>query len=120
MVVQRRRYRVRLNGADHQWGKDPPKEVVVEIGSLRVSEPGNRARRSLAIKPTYRGRAIVQAVTRVKLEQASKVVMWTPTRPGKGGRQHGQGRNPRGNAQLANQRAPDPVHWDIEHGMLRR
>jgi hypothetical protein len=21
-------YRVRLNGADHQWGKDPPKEVV--------------------------------------------------------------------------------------------
>jgi hypothetical protein len=22
------RYRVRLNGADHQWGKDPPKEVV--------------------------------------------------------------------------------------------
>jgi hypothetical protein len=26
----------------------------------------------------------VQAVTRVKLEQASKVVMWTPTRPGNG------------------------------------
>ena len=23
-----RRYRVRLNGVDHQWGKDPPKEVV--------------------------------------------------------------------------------------------
>ena len=23
-----RGYRVRLNGADHQWGKDPPKEVV--------------------------------------------------------------------------------------------
>jgi hypothetical protein len=21
-------YRVRLDGADHQWGKDPPKEVV--------------------------------------------------------------------------------------------
>jgi hypothetical protein len=26
--VEKRRYRVRLNGADHQWGKDPPKEVV--------------------------------------------------------------------------------------------
>ena len=24
----KRHYRVRLNGADHQWGKDPPKEVV--------------------------------------------------------------------------------------------
>jgi hypothetical protein len=27
-VVAKWRYRVRLNGADHQWGKDPPKEVV--------------------------------------------------------------------------------------------
>ena len=26
----------------------------------------------------------MQAVTRVKLEQASKVVLWTPTRPGNG------------------------------------
>ena len=26
----------------------------------------------------------MQAVTRVKLEQASKGVMWTPTRPGNG------------------------------------
>ena len=26
----------------------------------------------------------MQAVTRVKLEKASKVVMWTPTRPGNG------------------------------------
>ena len=26
----------------------------------------------------------MQAVTRVKLEQASKVTMWTPTRPGNG------------------------------------
>jgi hypothetical protein len=24
----KRRFRVRLNGADHQWGKDPLKEVV--------------------------------------------------------------------------------------------
>jgi hypothetical protein len=27
-AVDRRGYRVRLNGADHQWGKDPLKEVV--------------------------------------------------------------------------------------------
>ena len=27
-VNHKRVYRVRLNGADHQWGKDPPKEVV--------------------------------------------------------------------------------------------
>jgi len=27
-VDEKRGYRVRLNGADHQWGKDPPKEVV--------------------------------------------------------------------------------------------
>jgi hypothetical protein len=28
VLVERRGYRVRLNGEDHQWGKDPPKEVV--------------------------------------------------------------------------------------------
>ena len=28
ITVLKRGYRVRLNGADHQWGKDPHKEVV--------------------------------------------------------------------------------------------
>jgi hypothetical protein len=28
IVDEKPAYRVRLNGADHQWGKDPPKEVV--------------------------------------------------------------------------------------------
>jgi hypothetical protein len=28
IVDERRGYRVRLNSANHQWGKDPPKEVV--------------------------------------------------------------------------------------------
>jgi hypothetical protein len=28
ITVMKWDYRVRLNGADHQWGKDPPKEVV--------------------------------------------------------------------------------------------
>ena len=44
----------------------------MNFGSLRAPEPGNRSGRSLAIKLTYGKRATVQAVTRVKLEQASK------------------------------------------------
>jgi hypothetical protein len=28
VLVEKRGYRVCFNGADHQWGKDPPKEVV--------------------------------------------------------------------------------------------
>ena len=52
----------------------------MNFGSWRAPEPGNRLGRSLAIKPTYGGRTTVQTVTRVELEQASKVVVWTPTR----------------------------------------
>jgi len=62
----------------------------------------------------------VQAVTRVKLEQASKVVMWTPTRPDNGEGSTDREETRRGNAQLVNQGAPDPVHRGIEHGMKRR
>jgi len=62
----------------------------------------------------------MQAVTRVKLEQASKVSNVDADPPRKRGRLHGQGRNQRGIAQLANQRAPDPIHRGIEHGMQRR
>ena len=57
----------------------------------------------------------------MKLEQASlesEVVDADP--PEKRGRLHGQGRIRRWNAQLANQRAPDPVHRGIEHGMQGR
>ena len=35
---------------------------------------------SLVTKPALGGRATLQAVTRVNLEQASKVKMWMPTR----------------------------------------
>jgi len=44
-------------------------------------------------KPTFGGRATWQAVTRVKLEQASKVKSWMPTRPQDGEGRVGQGRN---------------------------
>jgi hypothetical protein len=61
--------------------------LLVGLDSWRASEPGNWPGRSLAIKPTSGGRATWQAVTRVKLEQASKVTMWMPTR-----RKNGEGR----------------------------
>jgi len=48
-------YAVRPNGADHQWGKDPLKQLLVGLDSLRASEPGNWLGRSLAIKPTNGG-----------------------------------------------------------------
>src|SRR5215469_8300997 len=61
-------------------GRTHTRRLLVELVSLRAPELGNRLGRSLAIKLTYGKRATLQAVTRVKLEQASKVVMWTPTR----------------------------------------
>ena len=67
-------------GADYQWGKDPLEQLMVRFDSWRAVSSGNRAGRSLATKSTYGGRAIRRAVTRVKLEQASKVKMWMPTR----------------------------------------
>jgi len=67
-------------GAGYQWGKDPLEQLMVRFDSWRAVSTGNRADRNLATKSTYGGRAIWQAVTRVKLEQASKAAMWTPTR----------------------------------------
>ena len=68
-------------GADYQWGKDPLEQLMVRFDSWRAIGTGNRANRNLATKSTHGGRAIWRAVTRVKLEQASKAAMWTPTRP---------------------------------------
>src|SRR5271157_5298032 len=53
---------------------------MVRFDSWRAVSPGNRADRNPATKSTCGGRAIRQAVIRVKLEQASKAAMWTPTR----------------------------------------
>ena len=78
-------------GADYQWGKDPHEQLMVRFDSWRAVGAGNRADRNLATKSTYGGRAIWRAVTRVKLEQASKAAMWTPTRPKTGeGRTDGE------------------------------
>jgi hypothetical protein len=68
-------------GADYQWGKDPLEQLMVRFDSYRAVSLGNQASRNLVTKSTLGGRATLQAVTRVKLEQASKAIMWTPTRP---------------------------------------
>src|SRR5437764_9847726 len=73
-------YSCEPKGGYNRSGKAPLKELLLGLDSVRAFEPGNCLGRSLAIKPTYGGRATVQAVTRVKLEQASKVTMWMPTR----------------------------------------
>src|ERR1035438_6543080 len=53
---------------------------MVRFDSWRAVSTGNGADRDLATKSTHGGRAICQAVTRVKREQASKAAMWTPPR----------------------------------------
>ena len=60
---------------------------MVGFDSYRAVSLGNRASRNLVKKSTLGGQATLQAVTRVKLEQASKATMWTPTR-----RKSGEGR----------------------------
>ena len=67
-------------GADYQWGKDPLEQLMVRFDSYRAVSLGNRASRNLVKKLTFGGRATLQAVTRVKLEQASKAAMRLPTR----------------------------------------
>ena len=74
-------------GADYQWGKDPLEQLMVGFDSYRAVSPGNQASRNLVKTSTLGGQATLQAVTRVKLEQASKATMWTPTR-----RMSGEGR----------------------------
>ena len=86
---------------------------MVELGSLRASEPSNRPGRSLAIKPTYGGGATLQAVTRVKLEQASKVVMRTPTRPG-----NGEGSTDREETRAGTRNSPTNEHLVRSAGVL--
>jgi hypothetical protein len=66
-------------GQIYQWGKDPLEQLMVRFDSYRAESLGNRASRNLVRKSTLGGRATLQAVTRVKLEQASKATMWMPT-----------------------------------------
>jgi len=67
-------------GADYQWGKDPLEYLMVRFDSWRAVRLGNWPGWNLVTKSAIGGRATWQAVTRVKLEQASKDPMWC--RPG--------------------------------------
>src|SRR5712692_10813710 len=73
LSVPRRDSSVRPKGADYQWGEDPLEQLLVRFDSWRAVRSGNGSGWSLATKSTFGGRATLQAVTRVKLEQASKV-----------------------------------------------
>ena len=67
-------------GAYHQWRKDPPRELSIDlVADERFGRVTGQAR-SLVTKAALGGRAIRRAVTRVKPEQASKVKMRMPTR----------------------------------------
>src|SRR5258707_12309436 len=78
--VPRRDSSVCPKGADYQWGKDPLEQLMVGFDSYRAVSPGNQASRNLVKTSTLGGQATLQAVTRAKLEQASKATMVTPTR----------------------------------------
>ena len=74
-------------------GGGPTHVVVGKHGSYRAAWPGNRPGRSLGTRVRLGRAAILQVVTRVKLEQASKVWMWTPTRQLTGEGRAGRERN---------------------------
>ena len=64
-------------------------------------------------KSALGGQAILQAVTRVKLEQASKVVMWTPTRP-----DNGEGSTDREETRAGTRNSPTNEHLIRSTGVL--
>jgi hypothetical protein len=99
-------FRCAPKGLITSGGRTHSKQLMVRFDSWRALSAGNRADRNLATKSTHGGRAIWQAVTRVKLEQASKAAMWTPTRPETGeGRTDGEEPGA-GARQTHNQTAP--------------
>ncbi len=110
-------------GADYQWGKDPLDQLMVRFDSWRAVRLGNRSGWNLATKSTLGGRATWQAVTRVKLGQASKAAMWTPTprRMGEGraGREE-PGAGARQRITVSTDRATGVVSTACQEGSLRQ
>jgi hypothetical protein len=96
---------------------------MVRFDSYRAVSLGNQASRNLVKKSTLGGRATLQAVTRVKLEQASKAAMWAPTR-----RKSGEGRadweepgaGARYNITVSTSRATGVVSTACKEGSLRQ
>ena len=65
---------------DLQWVQFPPGNWVAPAGSYRSGGGGNEAAGAFEKDGPHGGPAIRQAVTRVNVEQASKGLMWEPTR----------------------------------------
>ena len=86
---------------------------MVRFDSYRAASLGNQASRNLVKKSTLGGRATLQAVTRVKLEQASKVTMWTPTRP-----DNGEGSTDREETRAGTRNSPTNEHLIRSTGVL--
>jgi hypothetical protein len=110
-------------GADYQWGKDPLEQLMVRFDSWRAVRLGNQTGWNLATKSTIGGRATWQAVTRVKLEQASKAAMWTPTqrRTGEGRADREEpGAGARQRITVSTDRATGVVSTACQEGSLRQ
>ena len=96
---------------------------MVRFDSYRAASLGNQASRNLVTKSTLGGRATLQAVTRVKLEQASKATMWMPTRPMSGeGRADWEepGAGARYRVTVSTSRATGVVSTACKEGSLRQ
>jgi hypothetical protein len=95
---------------------------MVRFDSWRAASLGNGACWNLATKPAIGGRATLQAVTRVKLEQASKTIMWMPTRHTSGEGRADREATRRGSAPLpitvSTDRATGVVSTACEEGNL--
>src|ERR1700675_626567 len=77
---------VRREKALSSRGCESRPATVAPAGSNRSNRGGNEAVEAFGVEGPSRDLAIVQAVTRVNVEQASKWVMRKPTRP-----KHGEG-----------------------------
>ena len=110
-------------GQIYQWGKDPLEQLMVRFDSYRAVSLGNRASRNLEKKSTIGGRATWQAVTRVKLEQASKAAMWASTRR-KSGEDRADWEEPGAGARypltVSTSRATGVVSTACQEGRLRQ
>jgi hypothetical protein len=111
-------------GADYQWGKDLLEQLMVRFDSWRAVRLGNWPGWNLATKSTLGGRATWRAVTRVKLEQASKAAMWMPTRRFSGEGRSRSGRTRRGSAPtmitIGTDRTTGVVSTARQEGSLRQ
>jgi len=103
---------VRREKALSSSGCESRPATVAPAGSNRSNRGGNEAVEAFGVEGPSRDLAIVQAVTRVNVEQASKGMTWKLTR-----RIHGESRRRRS---LESDRMSLRVHRGNDDGMYRR